>query len=111
MIFISRLPIPVASYQCKLGANDFACRELDLGETFSLAPTAETISFAQATTLANAGTGCDRFNAGDVAHDLEVHAAIVSNRSGGVNNLTGTVAQGKAPIAAFSRGYSSPAIR
>jgi len=76
LIFISRLPMPVASYQCKLDANEFACREPDFGETFSLAPTAETISFAQAPTLANAGTGCDRLNAGDVANDLEVHAAL-----------------------------------
>jgi len=102
-----RLPIPWPHISVNSGER---IRPVATGfrETFSLAPTPRPYRLRRRHAR-ECRNGCDRLNTG-MSATTSSPCGIVSNRSGGVNNLTGTVAQGKAPIAAFFR-VSSPAIR
>ena len=84
LIFISRLPMPVASYQCN-SARTYRLMKPNFCETFSLAPPPPAIAFAQAPTFPKTRSCRDCLNTAYVANDFEVHSATVSERGTTVN--------------------------
>jgi hypothetical protein len=68
-----------------LGKGDLTVRQAHTGNTLTLALTTATIEFAQARQLANARTRSNGLDRGELANDFKVHASIVANAKGPVN--------------------------